>query len=129
MPCKVLVVDDEEQVRGLFCDLLKRQNCSVQSASSGEEAIEIIGKEDFNLVLLDIKLTGMSGFQALKKIKELRPSVIAVMITGFGYNEDFVAKAKECGSSGYVGKNMPTSEIVGVLKYYIEVAQEQDNKQ
>lgn len=127
MSSKFLVVDDEEPVRDLFMDLLKREKYTAKSASSGEEALEIIKQEDFDVALLDIKLTGISGFEVLKKIKEIKPGIIAVMITGFGFNEDLIAKSKEYGASGYVGKNVPTSEIIAILKLYAEMAQEKDS--
>ena len=58
---KVLVVDDEAPVRDLFSDLLKKEKCVVQCVSSGEESLEAIKKENFDIVLLDIKLSGISG--------------------------------------------------------------------
>lgn len=119
MSCKVLVVDDEAQVRVLFSDLLKKEKCTVTSVSYGEEAVDLIGKEDFDLVLLDIKLLGISGFEALKKIKELKPGLNVVMVTGFGYDNELVAKAKDLGCTGYIGKNMPIAEIMKNIKPFL----------
>lgn len=124
MPSNVLVVDDEAAVRDLFSDLLKRENCTVKSAATGEEALDMINQEDFDIAFLDIKLPGINGLEALKRIKSIKPDIIAVMITGFGYDEGLIAEAKKNGSSGYIGKNMPTSEIRGIFKFYIEMAQE-----
>lgn len=119
---KVLVVDDENSVRDLMTDLLKKEKHLVKSASSGEEALEIIAKEDFDIVVLDIKLSGMSGLETLKKIKELKPAIAVIMTTGFGYDEDLVNKTKELGCSGYIGKNMPTSEIMNNFRIFAEKA-------
>lgn len=122
MPYKVLVVDDESSVKDLLRDLLKKDNHSVLTASSGEEALEIIKKEDFDIILLDIKLSGMSGLETLKKIKEVKPAIAVIMTTGFGYDEDLIAKTRELGCSGYIGKNMPTQEIMNNFRMFAESA-------
>ena len=120
MSYKVLVVDDEAPVRDLFTDLLKTEKHSVKCAATGEEALEMIGKEDFDVVLLDIKLPGISGIEALKRMKDMKPNLIVVMITGFGYDEELIAKSKEYGCSGYIGKNMPISQIMSNFKLFVE---------
>ena len=125
MSYKVLVVDDEAPVRELFSDLLKKEKCDVKTAASGEEAVEIFTKgAEFDIVLLDIKLTGMSGLETLKKIKEISPGLIVIMITGFGYDEELIAKSKELGCSGYIGKNMPISQIMSNFKLFVKTAED-----
>jgi len=124
MSYKILVVDDEEPVRDLFNDLLTKEKCAVRTASTGEEALEIVAKESFDVVLLDIKLPGMSGLEALKKIKDIRPELVVIMITGFGYDEDLIAKSKEYGCSGYIGKNMPISQIMSSFRLFVKTAKE-----
>jgi len=121
---KVLVVDDEAPVRDLFYDLLVKEDCQVKCASTGEEAIDLVKTEDFDVVLLDIKLPGISGLEALKKIKEARENLPVVMITGFGYDENLIAEAKANGCCGYIGKNMPISQIISNFKMFVQTAKE-----
>ncbi|MCX5706168.1 MAG: response regulator [Candidatus Omnitrophica bacterium] len=121
---KVLVVDDEAPVRELFNDLLKKDSYTVKCVASGEEALDIVLKEDFDVALVDIKLTGMSGLEALKRIKDIKPNIIVIMITGFGYDEDLITKSKEYGCAGYIGKNMPISQILSSFKLFIKTAKE-----
>ena len=121
---KVLVVDDEAPVVELFNDLLKKENCSVKGVGSGEDALEAIKKEDFDIVLLDIKLPGMSGLEALKKMKDTNPDLVVIMITGFGYDEELISKSKEYGCAGYIGKNMPISQIVSSFKLFAKSGKE-----
>ncbi len=118
MSLKVLVVDDETPVRELFSELLQREGCSVKTATSGEEAVPVVQAEDFDVVLLDIKLGGMSGLETLKKIKEVKPHFSVIMITGFGYDEQLIAKSREYGCSGYIGKNMPISQILSNFRLF-----------
>lgn len=118
MAYKVLVVDDEAPVRDLFLDLLKKEQCAVKSVSCGEDALDIAGKEDFDIILLDIKLPDISGLEVLKKIKDSKPKTTVIMLTGFGYDESLIAKSKEYGCSGYIGKNMPISQIMSSFKLF-----------
>jgi CheY-like chemotaxis protein len=124
MPKRVLVVDDDEMVRSLFNDLLKREKCIVQCVGTAEDGLDKIEKESFDVVLLDIKLPGMSGLEALKRIKIVKPNLTVVMITGFGFDEELLAKSKEYGCSGYIGKNLPTSEIMNSFRAYLASAVE-----
>jgi two-component system response regulator (stage 0 sporulation protein F) len=129
MDYKVLVVDDEAPVRDLFQDLLKKEECSVKSVPSGEEALDMLEKEDFDVLLLDIKLTGMSGLEVLRKVKEVKPDLIVIMITGFGYDEELIARCREYGCSGYIGKNMPISQMVSNFKLFAKTAKEKKSKE
>lgn len=124
MAYKVLVVDDEVTVRDLFKDLLNREKCLVKSVSSGEEALDLISKEHFDAVLLDIKLSGISGIETLKKIREVKPDLTVIMTTGFGYDDELISKSMEYGCSGYIGKNMPTSEIMSNFRLFMKLAEE-----
>lgn len=121
MPRKVLVVDDEAPVRDLFNDLLKKEDCIVTCVSTGEETLDKINKEDFDIVLLDIKLPGISGLEVLKRIKDTKPNSIVIMITGFGYDEELISKSKEYGCSGYIGKNMPISQIMSSFRLFAKI--------
>jgi len=122
MPDKVLVVDDEAQVGELLSELLKKERYAVKCVTSGEEAIEVISREDFSIILLDIKLSGISGIETLEKIKAAKPEQIVIMITGFGYDEQLIAKSKELGCCGYISKNMPIREIVENFRLFAKTA-------
>lgn len=128
MSYKILVIDDEEPVRELFRDLLHDEDWQTVCVAGGEEALEVIKKEDFDLVLLDIKLTGMNGFDVLKKIKEIKPSLEVAMLTGFGYVEELVDLAEQCGSCGYISKNLPVAQIMDNIKVFAKAAREKKRK-
>jgi two-component system response regulator (stage 0 sporulation protein F) len=123
-PYKVLVVDDEAPICELFEDLLKKENCIVKSVPSAEEALTMLNEEDFDILLLDIKLPGMSGLDALRQIKQLRPGLIVIMITGYGYDENLIKKSQELGCSGYIGKNLPISQILNNFRLFLKFARD-----
>ena len=124
---KILVIDDEAPVRDLLEDLLKREDCLVIACGSGEEALAILKKETFDVVLLDIKLSGMSGLEILKDIREKYTNLPVVMITGFGFDEELIGKSKQFGCCGYIGKNMPVAQIIATFKQFVKEAKERGN--
>lgn len=128
MAGKILVVDDEEPVRDMLKDLLRKQSYQVYTVATGEEALVAIDKNGFEAVLLDVKLGGMSGLETLKKIKEKNPATIVIMITGFGYDDHLVTKSNEYGCSGYIGKNASISQIIHCFKTFIKDAKEKTNR-
>ncbi|MDD5109157.1 MAG: response regulator [Candidatus Omnitrophica bacterium] len=121
---KILVVDDEIPVRDLFSDLFRKEDCQTVSCGSGEEALKILKNGTFDVVLLDIKLPGISGIEVLRNIREVHKKLPVVMITGFGFDEDLIAKTKEFGCSGYIGKNMPVAQIITTFKHLVKKAKE-----
>ncbi len=127
MPYKVLIVDDEEAVRDLFVDLLKKEGYQTSACATGEETLELLKKEKFDVVLLDIKLPGINGLEVLKNISDNYKDLTVVMITGFGYDEDLLAKSKRFGCAGYLGKNMPVSQIITTFKQFVKRAKEKGN--
>ncbi|HNW39821.1 MAG TPA: response regulator [Candidatus Omnitrophota bacterium] len=121
---KILVVDDEPPVRDLLEDLFKKEDCVPVTCGSGEEALALLKKETFDVVLLDIKLSGISGLDVLKDIREKYSDLPVVMITGFGFDEELIGKSKQFGCCGYIGKNMPVAEIIVTFKKFVKEAKE-----
>ncbi|MFO8032782.1 MAG: sigma-54 dependent transcriptional regulator [Desulfohalobiaceae bacterium] len=110
---RILIVDDEMIIRESLQAWLERDDHEVQSVPSAEEALELITKQRFDLVFLDIKLEGMSGLEALKRIKELDPDAAVVMITAYGSISTAVEAMKE-GAQDYLLKPFEPEEL-GVL--------------
>jgi DNA-binding NtrC family response regulator len=121
---KILVVDDEAPVRDLLADLFKKEDCLPITCESGEEALILLDTESFDVVLLDIKLGGMSGLDLLKSIRDKHANLPVIMITGFGFDEELIGKSKQFGCSGYMGKNMPIEQIISTFKKLVKEAKE-----
>jgi len=81
---QVLVVDDEKIMQDSLARILTKEGYEVQTASSGEEAIEKFDCESFDIVLLDIKMPGIDGLAVLQQIKEINPNAAVIVITGHG---------------------------------------------
>jgi len=81
---KILIVDDELIMRESLAGWLERDGHVVETAASGEEALQKLKKYHFEIMLVDIKMEGMSGLEVLTKVKESDPDVAVVMITAYG---------------------------------------------
>ncbi|MFW6217007.1 MAG: sigma-54-dependent transcriptional regulator [Desulfohalobiaceae bacterium] len=110
---RILIVDDELIIRESLQAWLERDDHEVRSVSSAEEALESISKQRYDLVFLDIKLEGMSGLEALKRIREQDPDASVVMITAYGSISTAVEAMKD-GAHDYLLKPFEPEEL-GVL--------------
>lgn len=81
---KVLMVDDEEQFRSTTSKILSRKGYETTLAGSGEEALEVLKSSRPDVVVLDIRMPGMDGHEALSRIKEIDPEIQVIMLTGHG---------------------------------------------
>ena len=100
---KVLMVDDEEQFRVTTSKILSRRGYETTMAGSGEEAIETLKKSPQDVVILDIKMPGMDGHEALSRIKKIAPDVQVIMLTGHGGLES-AREALKYGAFDYLTK-------------------------
>ena len=106
----VLVIDDDAVVGRSFDRVLTDKGYDVSTAMSGEEALENMDREDFDVVFTDIKMPGMDGIEVAERIKQRCPWTPVVVITGYGTEEN-EARASVLGVSGFVHKPL-TPEII-----------------
>ena len=100
---RILMVDDEEQFRATTSKILTRRGYETSMASNGEEALAIIKETDHDVVVLDINMPGIDGHQALKEIKQLKPDLPVIMLTGHGA-EDSAKTTLKHGAFDYLSK-------------------------
>ena len=81
---RVLIVDDEFLIRQLLEETASRHKIEVVTAGSGEEAIEILGKEEFQMAFVDLKMGKVGGMDVLKFCSEKRPGILFVIMTAYG---------------------------------------------
>lgn len=100
---KVLMVDDEAQFRATTSKILTKKGFETTMAGSGEEAIEILKETPHDVVILDIKMPGMGGQEALKHIKKIKKDIQVIMLTGHG-SPDSAQESWEEGAFDYLNK-------------------------
>jgi len=107
---KILVVDDEIFVRELLLEFLSMQGYEVILADSGEIAVQLMHTQTADVVLLDLKMTGMDGIETLKQIKKSAPGIIAIIMTGYPTIESSI-EALRHGACDYVIKPFKLNEL------------------
>ncbi len=108
---RILVVEDEESIRGGLCDVLVYHGWQPTAVESGEEGLEQgLGKK-FDLVILDLMLPGLSGLDVCRRLREKIPALPVLMLTAKG-SEDDVVKGLRCGADDYVTKPFSIRELV-----------------
>jgi DNA-binding NtrC family response regulator len=110
----VLVVDDEQNFLELLIRILGKRGFEVKTALSGYDALKLLDRESFELVLLDIRMGPMNGIQLLDEIKDRQPRVKAIMMTAYPTSETRL-QAFEKGASAYLTKPVDLQELLQTM--------------
>lgn len=116
---KILIVDDELIMRESLAGWLERDGHEVSAAASGEEAMEVLKDSRFDILLVDIKMEGMSGLDVLKQVKESDPDVDVVMITAYGSIPTAIEAMKK-GAYDYLLKPFDPDALGVLIEKIIE---------
>lgn len=112
----ILVVEDVDTNYYLIKEILKNSNSNIIWAKTGEEAIEHVQKiPDLEIVLMDIRMPGINGFEATKIIKSIRPDLIIIAQTAYALNNE-KELCKEAGCDGYISKPFKKSDLIKIIK-------------
>lgn len=113
---KLLIVDDELDTREFAANFFRKRKIEVITAASGEEALDIVGKDIPDLVLLDIKMTGMDGIETLEQIKRKNKEVKVIMVTGKRPEEGKTfERCMELGALNYIHKPLEVDELEKIV--------------
>ncbi len=103
---RILVVDDEAAIQGLLCEYLGSLDHEVRGAHDGVEALEHLGREAFDLVISDINMPRMKGFELLRAVREKYPNTKRALITAYNV-EDYLMLALEHDVGNIIAKTTP----------------------
>ena len=106
----LLLVDDENDFLTAYSRRFIRRNADIDIASSGAEALEKVREKQFDVVVLDVMMPGMSGIETLRRIKALDPSLPVIILTGHA-NSKAMIEGMECGAFDYLLKPVGTDEL------------------
>jgi signal transduction histidine kinase len=116
---RLLVVDDEESLRITTAAIFEKEGYIVDVASSGDEAIELLGIEDYDLVLTDLHMEGGDGLSVLNRIRQNAPLTISVVLTGFASVESAIAALQE-GAYDYLIKPCDIESMKHTIRRGVE---------
>jgi two-component system, NtrC family, response regulator AtoC len=123
---KLLVVDDDRVTRDLLREIFEKEGYSVFSAASGEEAVKMIAREEFPIVVSDIRMVELDGMGVLGAIKKMHPQSVVILMTGFGTMEGAI-EAIQRGAFDYISKPFRMEDLKALVKRAAEqwkIAQE-----
>jgi DNA-binding NtrC family response regulator len=127
VPGRVLVIDDEKSARLLLERVLSRAGHEVVLVETGEQGLDRLSKDKFDLIITDKNLPGIDGLEVLRLARQNSPRLQAIVITGFPTPETKTS-AKDLGVFSYVTKPFGILDILGTCDAAISVAREGEKK-
>ncbi len=115
----ILIIDDDDQLRKSFHKVLSQEGYNVQGAASGEAGLGIIRKESPDLVILDIRLPGMSGMETFQAIREIEGKLPVIIMTAYGTTETAI-EATKMGAFDYVLKPFDIPDMLTLIGQALE---------
>jgi len=115
----ILIVDDEEIARTNMMHVLGKEGYSCHGAGNGAEALEVMAREDIDLVVTDLKMERMDGIELLEQINRTAPEIPVIMVTGFATVSSAVDALKK-GAAHYLGKPVNLEELRRTVKEVLE---------
>lgn len=111
---KVLLVDDEEEFVETLAERMRNRGMEVSTTNSGADALKLVDGETFDVVILDLKMPGIDGLEALKRIKKRRPDIQVVLLTGHATVEKGVEAIKE-GALEFLEKPIDLTSLTDTI--------------
>ena len=119
---RILIVDDERNVRGLLRKILEEKGYNVSAVATGEEALEEIKKGDFKLITVDIKLPGISGIEFIKRVRTQGLDTPILIISALT-NAVPIVEAIKSGANDYLSKPFPSQDLVRKVRELVAIDQ------
>ncbi|MCG6945300.1 MAG: sigma-54 dependent transcriptional regulator [Deltaproteobacteria bacterium] len=116
---RVLVVDDEPMVCLALTNWLEEENYFAQAVEDGPQAIKAVRGENWDIVLLDLRMPGMDGLEVLKQVKEIAPQTVVIMMTAYASIPGAVQAMKE-GAYDYIVKPLDVDQLTLMLKRIVD---------
>ncbi len=111
----ILIIDDEPDLRNLLARLLSLEGYKVDTAGTGSEGLRLLKKEEYLVVITDVRLPDINGLQLIAEIKNINPSAEIIVLTAYGTIEDGVTAIRE-GAFDYITKGDEDNKILPVVK-------------
>ena len=121
---KILIVDDDENIRKTMKAILEEENYSVDLATNGKEAIQMTNEKMYNLALLDIRLPDIEGVELLQLLKEYVPRTRKIMVTGYPTIQNAVMAINK-NADAYLLKPVDIEKLLQIVKEQLRAQEEE----
>jgi len=115
MPLRVLIVDDESYIRDLVRETLESRSYETGVASNGLEALDILSRERYDILVTDVVMPGMQGLDLLKRVKRSHPQMKVVVLTAFPRQSD-IGDFLLQGADDFLPKPFRANDLIAVLR-------------
>ena len=112
---RVLLIDDEVEFVSTLVERLQLRQFDCDGVTNGVEAADLIRRKSFDVVVLDVKMPGASGFEVFQELRRLDPSLPIVLLTGHGSKED-AEEGKRAGAYDYLMKPIDIESLIAVMQ-------------
>ncbi len=123
----VLIIDDDQVVLQIFAKILRKEGYNVDTAETGQEALEKLENKTYDIALIDVRLQDMNGIDLLEQIQKTVPNMKKIMLTGYPSNEDRT-RALELGASEYLAKPVKSQELIAAIECELHQSSSQNTK-
>ena len=117
---RIIVIDDDEAICSLFKDTLEDAGYKVTTVTDSYEGLELLKKQDYDLVFLDLKMSGINGAELLGQIRAAKPEIAVIVVTGYP-ESDLMMKALDYGPLGVMKKPFKGSEILASVNNFLRL--------
>lgn len=111
----VLVVDDEEEFVSALVERLQLRAIDAEGVTRGDEALELLRKRDFDIILLDVMMPGIGGLEVVRRIKENHPSTAVILLSGHS-SADAAEQAAAAGALEYLVKPVAIDDLISLFE-------------
>ena len=115
---QILIADDDREFAESLADILTEECGHTITVDNGKDALEYMKKYNIKVVLMDIKMSDMNGVETLKKIKEIKPDIHVILMTGFSMDE-LIDEAFNFGASEVLIKPLDIAHVICVINRYL----------
>lgn len=117
---KILIVDDEVQILKALIRLFMDTDYDIVAANSGEEALKILEQQQFNMIISDMKMPYMDGYELLKRVKELYPKTVRIILSGYSDEKVVFHALQKNIARLYVFKPWKNEELIQVVSQLLQ---------
>ena len=121
---RILVVDDDENIRKVLTTILEDEGYAVEQAETGQKAIEMAKRKVYNLALIDIRLPDMEGIELLTKVRDTTPKMRKIIITGYPTLQNAI-EAVNRGADAYIMKPFDMDKVLITIKEQLRKQKEE----
>ena len=114
-PPRILIVDDDPGQRSLLNSFLNGQGFETVPVSSGEQALEVLGQQEFVMMISDVRMPGISGLETLRRLRKVRPTLPVLLVTAYADIRDAVGAMRD-GAVNYLEKPIDLDELLASVR-------------